>query len=71
MKNFERKRSSGGKHKGRTPSYSVVSWPDTRNQWCPNFPGVDSDFGGVQGGLVGLAKQLCVKLMENKTYAVF
>lgn len=44
---------------------SVASWPDTRNLSCLNFPGGNSCFGGVQGGLVGLAKQLFIKLVKT------
>lgn len=50
---------------------SVTSRPDTRNLHCLNFPGVNSYFGGAQGGLVGLAKQLFLQLMKTKTYDVF
>lgn len=50
---------------------SIASWPDTRNLQCLNFPGVNSYFGGVQGGLVGLAKQLFKKFMKTKTCDVF
>lgn len=46
---------------------AVASWPDSRNQRCLHFPGVNSYFGGVQGGLAGLAKQLFITFMKNKT----
>lgn len=48
-----------------------MSWPDPRNLHCLNFPGVNSYFGGVQGGLVGPAKQLFIELMKTKTCDVF
>lgn len=50
---------------------SITSRLDTRNLHCLNFPGVNSYFGGVQGGLAGLAKQLFIKFMKTKTCDVF
>lgn len=50
---------------------AITLWPDTRTLRCLNFPGVNSYFGGVQGGLVGLAKQLFIKPMKTNTCDVF
>lgn len=44
---------------------AIPPWSDTRNLNCLRFLGVNLYFGGVQGGLVGQAKQLSMKLMKT------